>query len=285
MAWVLNRFGTTILPVYSPDLNPVGAAETETQFVPLPSGGAYDLLGSEQAPRGVQKVSLDALVLEDTAAAVDVTFQTFVALRGQRQRLYRLRRNGTYEWALARLVAATGRHRYNNILHQPISLKFEVSSRVWNGRYRGYPWYLDSGEYLDAGLYFDTDDRVTLNTSPKTATVTNNGDATAKDIVITLTAGSVAITAVTIQRKIGSTVYEHLTWTGTLASGKALVIDCGARTVKNDGADAYSTFALGASHQKDAWLNILPGSNTIEVTITGGSTDSTISFSFREAWE
>ena len=79
---------------------------------------------------------------------------------------------------------------------------------------------------------------------------------------------------------------SYLTWAGTITDGQALVIDCGARTVKNNGVDAYSGLTLhSTNHVIDDWLRLEPGNNSVLVAYTGGNGTSTALFNFNDLWE
>jgi hypothetical protein len=106
-----------------------------------------------------------------------------------------------------------------------------------------------------------------LDTNPHNIYPVNAGKRPVDDTIITLTAGANNITAVTF----AVTGVSSITWTGTLVATEALVIDCGARTVLNDGADARSGLVLNAAHTISAWLRLAAGAvTTVIVTWTGG---------------
>lgn len=63
---------------------------------------------------------------------------------------------------------------------------------------------------------------------------------------------------------------QKWTFSGTIAAGTALVVDTGKKTVKNNGADAYSSFALNSTHTADDWLVLVSGTNNLSLTVTGG---------------
>ena len=110
--------------------------------------------------------------------------------------------------------------------------------------------------------------------------VNNGGNVRVANAILTLTAGAVAITQV----KIAVSGVSEIQWDGTLTTGQQLVIDCGARSVKKVGVDAYSGFSLTANHKVDDWLRLEPGNNSVVVTLTGGSTDSTLRIQYNDGW-
>ncbi|NOS67919.1 MAG: hypothetical protein HOO67_06200 [Candidatus Peribacteraceae bacterium] len=78
-----------------------------------------------------------------------------------------------------------------------------------------------------------------ISSSPTTFGVTNGGSAYARPkITLTADQGN-TITSVTFEN---TTNGKKWTWSGTVATSKALVVDTDVGTVKNDGVDALATF-------------------------------------------
>jgi hypothetical protein len=113
-----------------------------------------------------------------------------------------------------------------------------------------------------------------------TVAVRNNGNAPVYDPIITVTAGTAAITALTVT--VGTET--ALSWAGTLGAGNDLVIDCGAQTIRNDGTDAYSGFSYGAGHTVGYWVGLgATATTTISISHTGGVT-GVVEVSFYDGW-
>jgi hypothetical protein len=106
----------------------------------------------------------------------------------------------------------------------------------------------------------------------------HNGSAPQPDVVFSITAVAGAVTAVIITNILTGHV---LTWSGTLAAGKTLVIDCGAQSVLNDGVDDYAS--LTPPTNRDEWMLLDPGLNPVSVSVTEAGTQSTIQYSFYPA--
>lgn len=279
MSYTIDRFGSIALPCAAAE-EPVGTAPSRSGLVTLP-GGYYDAYGSERAPREREIISRKAILHRSTPALLQAAYNELRAMRGVRSNLYMTQPDGSVYWTTARLLKIVSPSGPDNIRHLELTMTFELIEPVWHGERTGSGWVLDAGEVLDAGLTLDESDGVTvLNTSPKNVTVINGGNATVKNAVITVTAVGTDITSLIIA-KSGET---QLVYSGTIAVGESLVIDCGAWSVENDGADDYANFDLGASHAIEEWLHLDPGSNTITVTRTGGA-NSTIGFTFYDLWE
>ncbi len=263
MAYIIERFGDTYataeaLPTAGGD-QPQGGAGVRSGLVALPGGGSFDAWGSERARLRPQEITVGGYWSAATVAAMEAKLANLKALEGVRSKLWRS--NGvSQQWRYARLMQVDSPASEGTPTIDEISLIFEAPAAPWYGTAH--------------------DDLTTLDTSPKAITVTNGGNARVTNPILTLTAGSAPITAVTI----AVTGVSQIKWTGTLAAGKSLVIDCGARSVKNDGANAYSGFTLETGHTIDDWLRLGPGNTAVIVTITGGSTDSTLRVQFSDGW-
>ena len=275
MSYKLVRFGSLTLPIYNP-LTDISTGRSLTNAADLPGGGAFDMLGSDEAVFGSNMISLEAVLQEDVIADMTTAFNTLRGAVGKKTKLYREYPDGDIHYMISRLREMTGQKESKHINHLPVKLVFETIAPYWRGSLHG-GWTLDSGEFLDDGLDLDSDETVTLDSSPKTFDVVHNGNAIVIDPLIVLTAGSAAITAFEL-----TTDEINLEWSGTLAVGESLVIDCGAYSVKNDGVDDYANFDLGSGHAINEWMKIPPGTNSVSVTISGGNTDSTIEIIFRE---
>jgi hypothetical protein len=281
MPFWYERFGTTTLPIYEPK-DEIGTAQARPGLVRT-TGGFFAAVGSETLDADSKRIHIRRQIVETTSAALLTTYYALRALRGVRDKLYRRRDDQAVEWAYAWLVECDSTREPKNITVLTVDLTFELLSTQWYGAEHNAGWTFDSGEYFDTGLYFDSQDFLfTLDSSPKTVTVTNGGNDTVRNVIMTITAGALAITNLVIKRKVSSTTYEHLVYAGTIAAGESLVIDCGADSVENNGVGDYANFSRGASHQTNWLLQLLAGNNSIEVTITGGSTDSTILFTFSD---
>jgi hypothetical protein len=266
MTWQLYSFASVVLPTGSP-LLPVGAPPAYTAGVNLPGGAYFDQEGTHHGgPKLPYELRLRVTALAASHTALETALFALTELSGLRGTLIRVLADGsTQQWCTAKLLSVPASGDVQNVRSQPLELVFQVQSY----------WY-------KATAITNT---TTLNTSPKTVTLLNAGNARVTDAVITVTAGSAAITSLTIAR----TGYSELQYTGTIAAGKALVIDTGAWSVLNDGADAYTAeFQRTSNHIENTWFRLprsTPSGTAFTVTIVGGSTDSTISFVYYEAWQ
>jgi len=161
-----------------------------------------------------------------------------------------------FRWAWAKCVSAYAVHnpkRPKNMLH--LVAKFEVAEGVCYAGTR----VIESRDEGDAG---------TFNLTPTGNYITQ--------LKHTLTAGG-AITQAVITNNDNST---SITWAGTLGAGNDLIIDSGARSITNNGVDAYAELTLGAS-QVD-WSFMEPGyanvNHSFTVAVTGTPWDLDIEY-------
>lgn len=279
----LTRFGTLDLEHYN-QVDTIGSGSTPTSYQLLPGGGALDRFGDRQMhPGAVERTK--SLRLRVSAETSTQEYMALLSLRGRRDRLYRRLVDGSVQWIYARLVEVGAQRNFEQAkfrVIQDIDLRFVTEDAFWRGALRSI-WYFDSGEYFDTGLYFDSSLIYPLTGNPTKFTVDLSSDigmAPTRAIVLTISAGNAAMSNITIVRTGG----ESLTFSGTVAANKQLVIDTGTMQVLNDGADAYASLILAPTADLSAWFTLLPGDNPVTVSFSGGGTGKQIEFSLYEAW-
>lgn len=284
--FLLTRFGSTLLPTRLPSSD-AGTGESLDSIAPLPDGNKFDYWGSGQVPRGdVPITHIGKIVGTSTGDAV-AQFRALRALRGQRAKLYRTLQTEdgeAVEWCWARCLAIVATHERQNIRHQLVELQFKMLSPIWYGATHGYVWTFDDGEFFDDGLYFDpvADTTFPLTGTSTNITVPNDGNAIVRNPIITVTAAGSNITYLRIT---AADIDADLEFNGVIAVGQSLVIDCGAKSVKNNGVDAYDDFNLEVLHAAQGWMPLAPGDNDMTVQRTGGNSSSSINFRYNDGWE
>lgn len=263
MATMIDRFGAayasaTELPTLDGS-QPQGAGPVASSLVRLPGGGAYDWRGSDRARRETETMRLKGVWVAASIAAMETKLAALRALVGTRDRLWRS--NGTTQhWRVARLLEMRSDLGAGLAVDALLEFTFEALPGPWNGTARTV--------------------NATLDASPKTAACTNSGNLRVADPVVTVTAAGSPITVVRV-RVAGVTDVQ---WTGSLAVGQSLVIDCGARTVRAGGADAYAGLSHLSGQTVSDWLRLEPGSNSVLVYRTGGSAASTVQITYSDGW-
>lgn len=254
----LIRFAGVTLPdsVAEDDQNTDPLEESLVQVL----GGAFDRFGDDEGFGGPLTLVRRALVHSSTASVLADSLDQLRALNGQRGQLV-ADVAGEERWRYARLQQISGTRR--NV--EPGRLLVEMAFRCEPGGWRG-----------DA-----VSQNETMASSPHTLTLTNSGNRTVRDAVLTITAGSAAITSLNIAVS-GAT---DIDFGGTISAGNSLVLDFGAKSVKNNGSDAYSDFSLGSNHAIDGWLDLEPGDTDVVLTFSGGSTDSMALAEYDDGWK
>lgn len=278
MTYRLVKFGTVDLPLAAPQFD-AGTAGSQARYVQTATGQAFDAHGTDQAPAQYPyELPLRCEVIATSLVTMRNTIAQLRQLRGKRQQLWRALNDDTQQWAYARLLRVPQMHEWNNVYHQPIDLQFMVET----------PWYGTAAEVSGAGGGIDYDGLSTVG-AEEDASIADGGSFTVTlptysadvtDLTLTLTAGSLDITAFTLTN---TTLSMALAFTGTITAGDSLIVDTGAWSVTNGGADAWADLTPPATEQ--SWLRLTAGANVFTIAMTGGSTDSTLVLAYYETWE
>ena len=289
MSYTLARFdlvdGRSLwLPEYNVE-EQIATGEADSAWTDLPGGGAFDGYATDRAPSGIVGSQHRGFYAFDTPAQLDTAVNALLAAQGETGKLWRVRESiGEYQWTWARLRWVGAGRRNEHLSHLPVTTAWERQP-VWYGTRHGATKALDSGLILDSSDTLDdvSDQWALAPGANLPIPVTNGGNLPVRNAVVKITAGSSAITSVTVACGLAK-----WTWTGTLAAGTALVIDTGAQSVTNNGVAAYSGFILDPSpttgHRMDDWLRLAPGANTVTVSIEGGGASPTVLFEFYDHW-
>lgn len=276
MAYNLERFGTLTLPELNPrfSLDTVPAKNTIVKTI----AGGFDTAGDGQADMDLPQPVTFRGVLYDRDLGL---WRTAVdALRGESRKRARLWRracdNDEVQWCYARFLSSRIDRDFQNPFEYDARLTF-LQQTGWVG-HDHRTWTLDDGEYLDTGLYLD-DEGYEFDIAGMFSVI-NGGNRATSNVVLTITAGSAHITALTIA--CGD---AELTYDAAILATESLVIDCGAQSILNDGDASYQNLDLTSNHEIEEWIRLEPGSNSMTVTKTGGGTGSTLLVEFEDGWE
>ena len=265
MPYMLTRFATVAFPIYELT-HPIGTVPAAGGAVPV-IGGAYDTHGAGRAPAVLPyDLHVSCVAGEATLSTLLATLKTVRALNRYRYQLWRSDADGNEQWAWARLKLIPAERRPGLGNRQPLDMLFEVWS-PWRGAHHATTYYLSDG--------YST-----------TLTYTNAGEADVSSAVITITAGGTDLTNLLLTWwPPGATVVYEWQFTGTVGAGSALVIDCGAQSVYNNGVEDYAHFDLTANHDAGAWLALPSGESTLEITKTGGVPNTTLICDFYDEYD
>ena len=254
MAYYLESFGTVILPT----------SMTEETMDPVPArlrlvettAGIFDADGITRTQNQFpHNLTYRTLVHSNSATALVVTLAALRALVGTRATLTRrVEADDTQHTCDARLSAVPYVRKVENDRYLEITLNFSQLS-YWVGESK-----TESG------------------TPGVDKNVINSGNLPQTDCVITLTSDDAALTDPTFEGP-GSV----LLWTGTIPIGQSLVIDCGARSVLLNGANAYSGLSLETLHTREQWFTLEPGNNVLLIGDSAWTT-ATWTIQYKDRW-
>lgn len=162
-----------------------------------------------------------------------------------------------------------------------------ISARYWNAKLTTF-----EGRYRSKGLFegvmvFQADDPMayanteenndhTIDATPKTITETPSGTGYILP-VWTLTPGENRTATIKLENL---TTDEEMQWTGTLLSGKDLVIDTDTWYVSNDGGDSMAEVVDGS-----VFPRLKPGvANSIKVTALYDAVNGNLNITYRNRW-
>lgn len=242
MAYYLRSFAGQLLP-RGDSVDGLSAGPIEQTLVGVAGGAVLDVWGDVPKPLGLHQIAHRGKY----SASVDTNLNALMGLIGRRGTLVRRRQlDSSDQQKTARLLVVDWDRGVEQSIHAELRCTFEA---------RGY-WRSSSQS-------------TTNRTSTGTMTATNGGTAPIFDP--TFTFASSATGSKTIRVQIVALGVDW-TWAGTVTNGQSLVIDCGAESILNNGVDAYSGLTLNVAHVSNWWAYLMPGSNSVAVTLTGAGT-------------
>lgn len=283
MSYVLERFGDIELPTYNriEALDPVAPRTA----VVATAAGSYDIWGSDRtAQKFPHRLQLTCVAAEASIAALRTVLDALRAAQGTRDYLYRRADDDdTVHRCTARLVDVAYSRKPSNLIHMEVKLTWDQLDQ-WEGRRYEGPWRLDDGHELDAGLFLDA---VDLTAAPSVS-ITNAGNLPARNVVLTITVSGAGVTYIGFTMPLSGVAWSI---DDTPADGDVYVMDAAARSLKKNGADAYSLLVLeesisGLVHTAREWIVIEPGvtDDAQLVWTSSGGTSLTGILTFAEAW-
>lgn len=284
MSYRIYKFGSTELP--SARITGTYGTGPSLDTAVASVGGMWDLSGDGYVSQRYPYDLTYSCWIVDSAANTQTALKAWQALRGVRAKLYRLNEYDDSEhWCYARLMQVRAPWQIQRKTMQPLDMQFAVYT-PWYEDYCAGAWVLDDGEVLDDGLYLDGACAVelVLATGNDDTTLTNGGNAPTTYMTVSITAKTTSITAASVYIDAGDHIC-YISWAGTLAANKTLIIDGRNQKVTNDGAPDTGTITVNtAAHTSNYWLELAPGSNDVTVTRSGGGATSAVAFSYQYCW-
>jgi hypothetical protein len=285
--YIIERFGSTVLPILNVE-HPQDTGGAALQLLNLPGGGAYDVLGNEQSFPGAYNYNIPCTISNRNESTLLTQYNGLRQLVGRRDKLYRrVQANNSIHWAWARLNSITGVRKYGQENHykQDLTLNFTIMSPIWYGIAHQEAWDFDAGYYLDTGLIFDESSEYTIDlTGGSGFYIYNNGNAQVNNLTIVYTAkGSDTTDLDILISSVDPSQVSYIHYTGTIPADSELIIDCGARSVKLDGSDAYANFSLDSMHNTTEWFPLTPGAIYFGFDGAGGAANTAV-FRYSDGW-
>lgn len=283
MSYVLTNFivgsTTLVFPTAAQDFA-ISADEGIVDFVPLPGGGLFDPLRMNKAPLRPRPIVYKCAITGTSWTVAEATLRNWKRATGRWGTLTATNPDASTLTRYAYLTGVEGRRRGGGSLPVIIDMEltFQPTAAGWIGT-----------------AVTPTPQKLTVVSSTGNSfNLANAGDCEVTDVIITITAADSPITEVQIKVEDGTASnYSHIHWADAtgITSGTDLVIDCGEYTVLDNSSNAFSGFSLdSASHKIDEWIRLNAASSTnavntlVNVYRIGGSTASTVSFSYSARW-
>jgi hypothetical protein len=260
-----TTFDGVTLPEYEPehDLTPAPVTTTLERSI----GGVFDRYGSTRRLPNLHTIEYTGTYIGETTYLVDESgnfvvdesgnfiiagdsvqwlrnqVDALVEKEGIRGNLIRQRLDDSAnQWKQARLLTVRWRSMVeDNCIIAEVRPQFEIAHGAWKDE----TVTTTSDSLIVGGLGLN---------------VENGGMIPIHDAIITVTATN-QIAALTVTELSGI----DWTFSGTIAAGTSLVIDCGAQTILNNGSNAYSNFTLNSGHSVEGWLPLPRGTSVLQI--------------------
>ncbi|TXH52442.1 MAG: hypothetical protein E6Q97_15965 [Desulfurellales bacterium] len=265
MSVVLTTFGGVALPGYNWSAE-LGTPRTQNPVIPT-LGGLFDIYGVRRRIEHSQIFDIQGLIDSATLASAIRTLKGQVGRVGT---LVRTDRDGTNSLQRTCRLLSVGhpvradQRGYINML----ALTFFSNEPFW----RSSSTTTHTSSAMSAGS--------------NTFNFTVGGEEDVLDAVITFTASANTSSLTINHSKTENSVniVSNLVFSSTINNTKVFRLDCGQYTVTNDGANAYSGLAEGATHTENYWMRLPPGSNSFTVTV-GGTGAGTMAVAYQAQYQ
>lgn len=288
----LERFGTVNLPLLEARQD-ISSGVSLSPFRQLQGGGGFRVRGTERSPRGLTRITTTGEFVEDEPIDIEQLAYDLYAMRGTLDKLYRRTKGSeVVHWCWAELIRIGAENTADTFLVQPVAPEFQMISPCWYGNHHsGETWTLGSGVGLDTGRVLDEADGdvftlaagvTEMTVVARTSNIVNDGNYPIDNAVFTFTASAThAVLHPIILEVLGQTqIYIN----EDIPATKSLVVDCGQRSIKLDGADIYSSLEVQSAHKLAGWVRLSPGTTPLITTFHTGA-DFTLTVGFSDGHE
>ena len=238
--------------------------QTRTSRIPGADGGV-DEYGSGRAPGPVGDIQFGIVLEAATREAMQPIRDDLVKMREWGVGQLYFQPTDTLlapRWAIARLKKAPipeKRHQHTD-LFQPVTLNFEAAEPFWYTAGNQELW--DGTEQWDSDINWDAGSFTTI-TGSGTFTVTPGGNALTLGRFVAKVTGAQTFYQLTVRRLVNGGVVDEMVLQTQLAQNDVLEFDPRKQWVIVNGYDRIANFEF----RHPDWLRLLPGANTIQVTL------------------
>lgn len=289
----LLRFGAgSELYTFDPDKQ-VSLRDNFRNTVPRTSrlpglSGGFDEFGSGPAPTEVGNVQVVFWLEAASSAAMETAKRNVNAMASfGKKRLYKQPVDDAQDerYCEARINSIDFTETSRDVPHRRlrVTCNFQVDNPVWL-TLGTEAWSWGDGTTWGSGAVWGGNPITeALIGADNTFSVTPGGNAiTYPRITFEVPAGKSA-TNITLQRLVQNVVQDEISYTGTLAAGDSLEINCRAYTVRLNGADAYGA---AFDFMTAAWMRLAGGvANTLRVTMANAADEVTVKLRYFEAYK
>ena len=236
--------------------------------------GGIDEFGTGWAPSAVANLTFSFVLVSSTLEGMQPLRDAATAMRGWGVgQLYFQPTDTALEerWVHARInnISMSQKLSDHTDRFQPVELSLQVTQPFWNLKGTERLWGDGLGLWDDGGLWDGNASAPapTSITTSGTMTITNNGNVFTLARVLIINDSGSTISNPIIRRIKDGAIADEVRYYGTIANNDWLEINSRSQRVLMgvSGDDVYSDF----DHLNADWFQLLPGSNSIQVYVTG----------------
>jgi phage-related protein len=253
--------------------------------------GGFDNYGNGRAPKEIGSVRMSFLVESDWARRTYSESDPIAAMILARDAI-----NEMLDWGKLKLFRPMGEterfcnarvdsinmpesHERNTHLWLPVSIIFQVNNPFWFQIGTEAPHW--SEVQWSQFQWGGTAEAVECSGTSTSWTVTTLGNATTHPRITIMGTGAGASNP-TLQRLVGGVVVDEVSYTGSLADGDRLEINCRAHTVTLNSVKAYTT---AFDYETSAWMELRPGANSLRLLMGDAGDSADVYVRYYEAYQ
>jgi len=269
----VSELGTFVFPSTGQTFNaPFSNVLARASRLPGVDGG-IDQYGTGWAPTAIANLVFNFVLVSSTLEGMQPLRDAASAMRGWGVgQLYFQPTDTALEerWVHARInnISMSQKLSAHTDRFQPVELSLQVTQPFWNLKGTERLWG-DGGKWDDSGLWDGNSSAPapTSITTSGTMTITNNGNVFTLARVLIINDSGSTISNPIIRRIKDGAIADEVRYYGTIANNDWLEINSRSQRVLMgvSGDDVYSDF----DHLNADWFQLLPGSNSIQVYVTG----------------